>query len=110
MAALKISCDYGPRLRELYRALWLSENLPAWLPNILQLYDRNSQMWQAQIEKFDTIAVQHRQAYAFSGVAGPLGPGWRNTCLAACGTPMRLSPRRSRREARREQHISLCED
>jgi hypothetical protein len=51
--------DYTTRLRELYCQLWLSENLPDWLPNILQLYDRNSQMWQDEIAKFARIQTEH---------------------------------------------------
>jgi hexosaminidase len=51
--------DYTTRLRELYRQLWLSENLPDWLPNILQLYDRNSQMWQDRISSFARIESEH---------------------------------------------------
>ena len=47
--------DYTTRLRELYRELWLSENFPGWLPNMLQLYDRNSQMWHDLIAKFAGI-------------------------------------------------------
>jgi hexosaminidase len=53
--------DYTTRLRELYRQLWLSENLPNWLPNILQLYDRNSLMWQNEIAKFARIEAEHGQ-------------------------------------------------
>ncbi|HZT68434.1 MAG TPA: beta-N-acetylhexosaminidase [Terriglobia bacterium] len=47
--------DYTTRLTELYRHLWLSENLPAWMPNILQLYKRNSDLWQGLIAKFSEI-------------------------------------------------------
>src|SRR5215471_6357574 len=50
--------DYTTRLRELYKQLWLFENLPNWLPNILQLYDRNSQLWQELIARFAGIHVQ----------------------------------------------------
>lgn len=51
--------DYTTRLRELYRELWLSENLPDWLPNVLQRYDRNSAMWQDLIAKFARIQDEH---------------------------------------------------
>jgi len=47
--------DYTTRLTELYRQLWLSENLPAWMPNMLQLYKRNSDLWQKLIAKFSGI-------------------------------------------------------
>jgi len=53
--------DYTTRLRELYRQIWLSENLPDWLPNILQLYERNSQRWQDEIAKFARIQAEHGQ-------------------------------------------------
>jgi len=47
--------DYTTRLTELYRKLWLSENLPNWMPNMLQLYKRNSDLWQGLIAKFSAI-------------------------------------------------------
>jgi hypothetical protein len=47
--------DYTTRLRELYQELWLSENRPTWLPNILQLYDQQTWQWQDQIEKFQQV-------------------------------------------------------
>jgi hypothetical protein len=48
--------DYTTRLREFYKELWLSENRSTWLPNILQLYDRQAALWQDQIEKFQQLA------------------------------------------------------
>lgn len=50
--------DYATRLREVYKELWLAENLPNWLPNILQLYDRNSQLWQELIARFAGIQAE----------------------------------------------------
>ncbi len=47
--------DYTTRIRELYKERWLAENFPTWLPNMLQLYDRNSQMWQDLIVKFRQV-------------------------------------------------------
>jgi hypothetical protein len=47
--------EYTTRLRELYKDLWLSENHPNWLPNILQLYDQQSALWQEMIARFDTL-------------------------------------------------------
>jgi hexosaminidase len=44
--------DYTTRLMEMYRNLWLSENLSTWMPNMLQLYKRNSDLWQELISKF----------------------------------------------------------
>ena len=52
--------DYTTRLTELYRQLWLSENLPNWMPNILQLYTRNSDLWQDLIAKFSDIRYGFR--------------------------------------------------
>jgi hexosaminidase len=53
--------DYSTRLRGLYRNLWLNENLGSWLPNILQLYDRNIQLWQQHIAQFDQVKWDHRE-------------------------------------------------
>lgn len=53
--------DYTTRLRGLYEELWLSENLPGWLPNILQLYDRQSLLWQEKIEVFKQVHLDFRQ-------------------------------------------------
>jgi hexosaminidase len=47
--------DYTTRLTELYRQLWLSENLPTWMPNMLQLYERNSDLWQGLIAKYSEL-------------------------------------------------------
>jgi hypothetical protein len=51
--------DYTTRLTELYRQLWLNENLPAWLPNILLRYQRNNDMWQELISRFQQISAAH---------------------------------------------------
>ncbi len=51
--------DYTTRLEEMYRHLWLSENLPTWLPNILALYRRNGDLWQDLISKYSTIRAQY---------------------------------------------------
>jgi len=53
--------DYTTKLRELYQQLWLSENYPTWLPNILQLYDRQSEMWQAKIAQLRQLRTAVRQ-------------------------------------------------
>jgi hexosaminidase len=53
--------DYTTRLRESYKELWLSENLPTWLPNILQLYDRNTQLWQDVIARFKQVRFERGQ-------------------------------------------------
>ena len=47
--------EYTTRLHELYKDLWLSENHANWLPNMLQLYDRQSLMWQDMIARIDGI-------------------------------------------------------
>jgi hypothetical protein len=51
--------DYTTRLTELYRDAWLSENPPNWLPNVLQLYERNSNTWQASMARFSEIQEEH---------------------------------------------------
>ncbi len=53
--------DYTTRLRELYKQLWLSENRPTWLPNILQRYDRQTTVWQDEIEKFQQVGLDFEQ-------------------------------------------------
>jgi hexosaminidase len=52
--------DYTTRLRELYKSLWLREHLPTWLPNMLQLYDRESMLWQGWIARISEIRAEHR--------------------------------------------------
>ena len=56
--------DYNSKLRELYRTLWLDENLPAWLPNMLAPYDRASDMWQREITKWERIKRDYRRGIA----------------------------------------------
>ena len=64
--------DYTTRLRELYQQLWLSENLPDWLPNVLQRYDRNSALWQDEIAKFARIEDEYGRGKPLPA-AGSLG-------------------------------------
>jgi hexosaminidase len=53
--------DYTTRLRAIYQELWLQENLGSWLPNMTQLYDRNSAMWQDEIARFEAVKSDHRE-------------------------------------------------
>jgi hypothetical protein len=53
--------DYTTKLRELYRQLWLSENLATWLPNVLQLYDLQSGLWQDKIAQFQQVGADFRR-------------------------------------------------
>ena len=53
--------DYTTRLTEMYRKLWLSENLPTWMPNMLQLYKRNSDLWQGLIAKYLDLGTSFSQ-------------------------------------------------
>lgn len=53
--------DYTTTLRGLYQELWLSENLPGWLPNMLQLYDRQSLLWQEKIAAFKQVHLDFRR-------------------------------------------------
>jgi hexosaminidase len=50
--------DYTTRLREIYKARWLDENLPNWLPNVLQLFDQQSQQWHQKMGQFDELVRQ----------------------------------------------------
>jgi hypothetical protein len=51
--------EYTTYLRGLYERLWLYQNIPTWLPNVLQLYDRNSQMWQEMIDNFTRMHKEY---------------------------------------------------
>jgi hexosaminidase len=53
--------DYTTKLRGMYRTLWASENGSSWLPNMLQLYDLNSALWQRHIAQFEEIKAAHRE-------------------------------------------------
>jgi hexosaminidase len=69
--------DYTTRLTEMYREAWLSENLPTWLPNILQLYRRNSDLWQDLIAKFSRIQADYREGQPLpspESMGLPVGP------------------------------------
>ncbi len=57
--------DYTTRLRELYKELWLREQLPTWLPNMLQLYDRESMLWQGWIAKISELRHEHYSGKPF---------------------------------------------
>jgi len=47
--------DYTTRLREIYKARWLDENLPNWLPNVLQLFDQQSLQWHQKMGQVDEL-------------------------------------------------------
>ena len=53
--------EYTTKLRQLYSDLWLSENRPTWLPNMLQLYDAQAQIWQRQIARFKQVEIDFDQ-------------------------------------------------
>jgi hypothetical protein len=53
--------DYNTKLREMQRTLWLDENLPSWLPNMLQPYDRASDMCQREITQLERIKRDYRR-------------------------------------------------
>jgi len=44
--------------RDLYEQVWLSENRPYWLHNVLALYDQSTQLWLSRIDKLNTIKRQ----------------------------------------------------
>ena len=47
--------EYSVVLREQYRQLWLSENRPMWLPNMMALWDRHVDSWVDETRKFDRL-------------------------------------------------------
>ncbi len=51
--------DYTTRLEEIYKKLWLKENLPHWMPNMLQLYGRDSLLWQSLIARLAEARDEH---------------------------------------------------
>ena len=53
--------DYHTKLPEMHRTLWLDENLPSWLPNMPQPYDRASDMWQREITQREQIKRDDRR-------------------------------------------------
>ncbi|MGH9393042.1 MAG: hypothetical protein ACRD1E_02650, partial [Terriglobales bacterium] len=55
-------------LRAQYRALWLEENTPYFLGNILVRYDEELMYWQRETRRFSRIA----SAYASTGKLPPL--------------------------------------
>ena len=83
--------DYTTRLRGLYRELWRSENLDSWLPNMLQLYDRNADMWQRHIAEFEQIKWDHREGKPLpSGQSlGLLSRTTKETQCAECDDGLR---------------------
>jgi hypothetical protein len=40
----------------MYRQLWLSENLPLWLPNILEFWDQNTDLWVTRRDKLGLLS------------------------------------------------------
>ncbi len=69
--------DYTTRLEEMYRQLWLSENLPTWMPNILDRYRRNGDLWLDLMEKFSTIRSNYGQGQPLpspESLGLPIGP------------------------------------
>jgi hypothetical protein len=53
--------DFSTMLKEYYRSLWLAENGPHWLDNVLALYDRETQMW---LDKINEITLVGRRTGA----------------------------------------------
>jgi len=57
--------EYTTHLKALYAQLWRQQNLPAWLPNVLYLYDRNIQMWQDLKERYAQIEREYYEGKPF---------------------------------------------
>jgi hypothetical protein len=53
--------DDNTKLREMHRTLWLDEDLPSWLPNMVQPYDRASDVWQREITPLEQIKRDYRR-------------------------------------------------
>jgi len=50
--------DYTTRVREHYRDLWLKENRPYWLGNVLIKYDAQLALWQKKFDQFEAARAQ----------------------------------------------------
>jgi hypothetical protein len=53
--------EYSVVLKEQYRRLWLSENRPMWLPNVMALWDRHVDFWTDQIHKFSRLRNDYNE-------------------------------------------------
>lgn len=53
--------DYTNELKNAYRALWLSENRPYWIDNVLVRYDNEALYWVQKGRLFSSIAYQARR-------------------------------------------------
>ena len=48
-------------IKDLYRKVWLSENSPYWLGNVLVRYDLAAQLWQSRAQQFTWAAITFEQ-------------------------------------------------
>ena len=59
----------------MYRQWWLSEKLPQWLPNMLQRYDRNIDLWQKWSDQFESLAASQEPGKQLPArISGPAKP------------------------------------
>lgn len=52
--------DFSTALRDDYRRLWLAENRPYWLENVLSLYERETRSWLDKIDEFRGMSGRFR--------------------------------------------------
>lgn len=52
--------DFSTSLAAEYRRLWLAENRPYWLGNVMALYDRETRMWIDKADEFRALGPQFR--------------------------------------------------
>ena len=51
-------------LKEMYRELWLAENRPYWLENVLARYDHEAQFWTRMALLFSDVSRDYRSRKA----------------------------------------------
>ncbi len=55
--------DHNFELRAMYKKLWLRENRPYFLPNILERYDTEARRWSRLARQFSTIQSRYRHTH-----------------------------------------------
>src|SRR5579863_8918075 len=56
--------DYIHEVKRMYREVWLAENRPYWLDNVLVRYDAEALYWVRQMQVFDGAAREHEATNA----------------------------------------------
>jgi len=52
-------------LKNLYKQVWLSENRPYWLDNVLVRYDLQIQLWQQRTDNLDPLGDEYEETHQF---------------------------------------------